>query len=138
MKKDIENRQDIEQLVRAFYSKVQADPVIGYIFNDIARVNWERHFPVMFDFWENALFYNGTYSGNPIQSHRWLNQKVPLETRHFDRWLELFTKTIDELFEGDIAELARQKATSIATVMRIKIIEGGIGKKEKENEKGKE
>lgn len=121
-KKDIENRQDIERLVRAFYAKVQADPVIGYIFNDLAQVNWERHFPVMYDFWENALFYTGSYAGNPIQSHRWLHQKVLLEPKHFDRWLELFLSTVDELFEGEIAELARQKARSIATVMRIKII----------------
>jgi len=55
MKKDIENRTDIEQLVRSFYDKVNTDDTIGYIFNDIAKVNWEKHFPVMFDFWENVL-----------------------------------------------------------------------------------
>ncbi len=59
MKKDIENRKDIELLVRSFYDKVKADDTIGYIFNDIAKVNWEKHLPVMFDFWENVLFYTG-------------------------------------------------------------------------------
>lgn len=67
-KKDIENRQDIERLVRAFYAKVQADPVIGYIFNDLAQVNWERHFPVMFDFWKTPFFIPAVMPAIPYKA----------------------------------------------------------------------
>lgn len=122
MKKDIENRKDIELLVTSFYDKVKADDTIGYIFNDIAKVNWQKHLPVMFDFWENVLFYTGGYEGNPMIIHQHINRVVPLTKPHFKRWEELFTQTVDELFEGTNAILAKQRALSISTVMQIKII----------------
>ena len=122
MKKDIENRADIETLVRAFYEKVKADDTIGYIFNDSAKVNWEKHFPVMFDFWENVLFYTGAYGGNPLVIHQHINRVVPLKAAHFNQWNKLFTQTVDELFEGNNALLAKQRALSISTVMQIKIL----------------
>jgi hemoglobin len=122
MKKDIENRQDVELLVRSFYVKVRADDTIGYIFNDIVKVDWEKHFPVMFDFWENILFYTGSYEGNPMILHEHINRVVPLTRAHFDRWNQLFAATLDELFEGEKATLAQQRALSISTVMQIKIL----------------
>ena len=123
MKKDIENRGDIELLVNSFYDKVRNDPVIGFIFNDIAKVNWERHLPVMYDFWENTLFYTGGYAGNPMETHRQLNQLIPLTAEHFQQWTRLFTSTVDELFTGEKALLAKQRALSISTLMQIKIIQ---------------
>lgn len=122
MKKDIRNRNDIEKLVTAFYEKVRIDPVIGYIFNDIAKVNWEKHLPVMFNFWENALFFTGSYHGNPLELHKHLHRVMPLEKKHFDRWNALFTETVDAHFEGPKANLAKERAISISTVMRINIL----------------
>jgi hemoglobin len=124
MKKDIATRADIELLITSFYKKVIVDPLIGYIFNDIAKVDWLKHMPVMFDFWEGALFGNGAYTGNPIAIHKVLNQQIPLTAAHFERWLSLFDATVDELFEGDTSVLAKQRALSIATVIRIKIVSG--------------
>ena len=122
MKKDIENRDDIILLINTFYEKVKKDEIIGYIFNDVAKVNWDKHLPVMYDFWENVIFFTGSYTGNPMTAHKQLNQKTPLNTEHFQEWIKLFTKTVDELFEGDKAELTKQRAISIATVMQIKIL----------------
>jgi len=122
MKKDIEDRNDIQLLVNSFYDKVKADPMIGFIFNDIVKVNWERHLPVMYDFWENTLFYTGGYIGNPMEMHRRLNQRIPLTAEHFKQWTHLFTSTVDELFAGEKAELAKQRAISISTIMQIKIL----------------
>jgi len=124
MKKDIESRDDIELLVKSFYEKVKIDPVIGSIFTDIARVNWEKHLPVMFDFWENTIFYTGSYLGNPMKSHQNLNRLFPLTKEHFSRWNQLFASTMDELFEGDKAVLAKQRAISISTVMQLKLFNG--------------
>ncbi len=130
MKKDIENKEDIKLLVNCFYDKVKADPLIGFIFTDIVKVHWERHLPVMYDFWENTLFYTGGYIGNPMEMHQRLNQLIPLTAEHFRQWTRLFTSTVDELFIGEKAELAKQRAISISTVMQIKIIQqpGGIDK----------
>lgn len=122
MKKDIENIEDIKLLVNSFYEKVKADKTIGYIFNDVAKVNWEKHLPVMYNFWENVLFFTGAYTGNPMIAHEKVHQQVKFTATHFEEWLKLFLHTVDELFEGDKAELARQRAISIATVMQIKIV----------------
>ena len=122
MKRDIENRGDIETLVNHFYDKVKTDSVIGYIFTDIAHVNWEKHLPIMYDFWENAIFYTGTYNGNPMQLHKHLHRVANLNTKHFERWNQLFTFSVDELFEGDNSNLIKERAISISTVMQIKIL----------------
>ncbi len=126
MKKRITGRDDIETLVRNFYEKVKADDCIGFIFNDIAKVNWEKHLSVMFDFWENVLFYTGSYEGNPMLVHQHINHVIPLTKEHFLRWYQVFEQTVDELFEGQNAILIKQKAYSISTVMQIKIINGPL------------
>src|ERR1035437_8431197 len=122
MKKDIQNRSDIEVLVKAFYEKVKTDTLIGPIFNEVIQVNWENHLPVMFDFWENTLFYTGSYTGNPMKSHQHLNGIFPLTSEYFKQWNILFISTVDELFEGEKALLAKQRARSISTVKQMKIL----------------
>ena len=121
MKKDIEQRSDIELLINSFYDKVKEDTTIGYIFNDIAKVNWERHLPVMYDFWEGIILNKNNYSGNPMAVHAQLNALTPLKPEHFKQWLQLFTTTVNGLFEGKRSELAKQRAAGIAAVIQMKI-----------------
>ena len=118
-KKDIADRTDIELLVNRFYDKVKKDDLIGFIFNDVAKLNWDKHLPVMYDFWEGVIFFTSTYKGNPMSSHRKLNEMVKLRPEHFDRWLLLFKSTVDENFDGEKAELAKQRAMSIAMIMQL-------------------
>ncbi|MFM6926458.1 MAG: group III truncated hemoglobin [Ferruginibacter sp.] len=122
MQQDITSTKDIEQLVDSFYAKVRADELIGYIFTDIARVNWDKHLPVMYHFFENLLFYTGSYTGNPMELHQHISRLFPLTAAHFERWEQLFTQTVDELFAGEKASLAKQRAKSISAVMQLKII----------------
>jgi hemoglobin len=121
MNKDIENRSDIEQIVDHFYVKVKSDPTIGYIFHDIAKVDWQHHLPVMYAFWESIIFNKNSYIGNPMAVHTKLNTQTPLTAAHFKQWLHLFTTTVDELFEGKKAQLAKERAASIAAVIEAKI-----------------
>ncbi len=121
MKRDIENRDDIILLVNTFYDKVKPDETIGHFFNRVVNVDWEKHLPVMYHFWENIIFHTGGYSGNPMKQHVDLHQKSPMKKEHFNRWIQLFNETVDELFEGVKAEQAKQRALSIATVMQINI-----------------
>lgn len=123
MKKDIKTQADVQLLVDTFYEKVKADPVIGPVFTEQFQVNWDRHLQTMYDFWGNAIFFTGNYTGNPIASHRRMHKKYPFQPGHFQAWLSLFTTTVDELFEGEKALLAKQRALSISTVMRIKVLE---------------
>ena len=134
MKKDIENRNDVQLLIDSFYEKVKADKVIGYIFNDIAKVNWEKHLPVMYDFWENVLFFTGTYNRNPITPHINLHQVASLTKEHFTRWLQLLLQRLMKLFKGEKTKLeyhlwrARRIATSF-TKSLIDSTEGTCTKK---------
>ncbi len=124
MKKDIENREDIKILINQFYNHVKRDSIIGFYFTEVMKVNWDKHLPIMYVFWENILFHTGQYSGNPMQLHQQLHKKYAIEPKHFERWLHLFIETADELFKGDNTEQIKQRATSIATVMQIKILNG--------------
>ena len=120
MKKDIESRTDIDALMNHFYSKATTDELIGYIFTDVAKLDLERHLPIIGDFWETLLFRTGNYQRhkrNPLQIHGALNLKTPLRTEHFRRWLEIFRGTIDELFAGERAEFAKLRAEAIANQM---------------------
>ena len=53
--------------------------------------------------------------------HTRLSQRIPLTKEHFERWLKLFTGTVDELFQGTKATTAKEKAQSIAGIMQVKI-----------------
>lgn len=122
MKPDINNRADIEKLVTSFYEKVLRDESISFYFTDVVKVNWEKHLPVMYDFWENVVFYTGNYTGNPMERHMAIHRKHTMKTQEFERWLLLFHQTIDEIFEGERAETVKMRAKSIATVMQLKIL----------------
>ena len=124
---DIQSRKDIELLINSFYEKVKKDDTIGFIFNDIAHINWEQHLPIMYDFWETLLLDASSYSKNAMEVHYTLNRKIPLEEKHFQRWLQLFFETVDELFIGTIAAMAKTKAKSIAGLMQYKMKQESIG-----------
>ncbi|WP_443939783.1 group III truncated hemoglobin [Pedobacter sp. MW01-1-1] len=121
MKTDISNREDIEFLVNAFYKKVEKNDTIGFIFTKIAKVNWEHHLPKMYDFWESILFGSAIYKGNPMLTHFDINAKINLKETEFTAWKTLFFNTVDEYFEGNNANLIKQKAQSIADLMFFKL-----------------
>ena len=111
---DIETRADVERLVRAFYSKALTDPIIGWIFTDIAHLDLEEHVPQIASFWETILLGAQTYRGGAFRPHAALHFKVRLRSGHFERWLVLWRETVDELFEGQRAELAKAHAARVA------------------------
>lgn len=118
--KDVESRKDVELLVTEFYKRVLKDEEIAFFFTDVVAVDWEKHMPIMFDFWESIIFENALYKGNAMLAHVNLNQKTKLEKHHFEKWLALFTATVDAHFAGQKAELAKTRALSIATVIQMK------------------
>lgn len=121
MKKDIQEQNDIVLLVNSFYERVRANEKIGYIFNDIAKVDWEHHLPKMYSFWSTILLDDQSFTGNPMTVHIALSKITPLTEIEFDEWVSLFTKTVDSLFEGSKAEEAKTRATNIARLMLFKI-----------------
>lgn len=106
----IETRKDIIQIVDSFYEKVRKDELIGPLFDDVAKVDWEEHLPKLYNFWEDLLLGTDNYRGRPFPPHTSLNLKI----EHFDRWLSLFTGTVDEKFTGIKAEEMKIRARKIA------------------------
>src|SRR3954454_21226722 len=111
---DIETREDCERLVRAFFSRALTDPIIGYIFTDVAKLDVEAHVPVIASFWETILLGRPSYGGGAFAPHAALHAKVRLREGHFARWLVLWRETVDELFAGERAELAKAHAQRVA------------------------
>ena len=114
MTRDLQDRSDIRDLVDGFYRRAFADPLIGPIFTEVAKLDLDHHLPIMCDFWETVLFNAGLYRRNALQLHLALNARHPLRPEHFDRWLELWIANVDEHFRGQKAELAKLQAQRIA------------------------
>jgi len=121
IKNDIETREDITKLIIQFYEQVKKDSIIGFIFNDVVNMNWEVHIPVIVDFWETILLDNPVYKKNAMEVHYDLNKKIALQQKHFSQWLLLFYTSVDNLYTGKTATLAKTRAKSIAAVMEFKM-----------------
>ena len=118
--KDIVSQDDIQVLVNSFYDKVKTSE-IGFFFEEIAKVNWEKHLPKMYIFWESVLSATVKFDGNPMGVHFPINEIIPIEKKHFEAWLKLWKETVDENFSGEIAESAKNKAENIAKLMSFKM-----------------
>lgn len=114
---DISTLDDIRLLVNTFYEKVQNDDLIGPIFNEKMIGRWPEHLEKMYRFWQTLLLEEHTYSGSPFPPHKHL----PVNQSHFDRWMEIFTKTVDSLFVGKLAEEAKIRAANMAYMFNYKI-----------------
>lgn len=108
--KALENPDDVKLLVDSFYAKVRLDPLIGPIFTDVAKVDWDEHLPRLYKFWGDLLLGSDEYHRRPFPPHIPLNLKL----EHFERWLQLFLATVDEHFTGLKADEAKHRALRIA------------------------
>lgn len=111
---DIRTEGDIEMLVHTFYAKVRADEVLSPVFNAVIEGDWDEHLQKMCDFWSTLLLYTRKYMSDPMVKH----MPLPLEKKHFERWLALFNETIAQLFEGEMATEAKKRAANIARLMQ--------------------
>ena len=116
-KLDIENVDDIKLLVDSFYEQVQKDQLLGPIFNNIIKNNWPKHLEKMYGFWETICFDVRKYSGSPFQKHI----PLPIEEKHFERWLSLFHETIDHYFNGEKADDVKKRSTQMGIMFQYKL-----------------
>ncbi len=115
MKEDIQNRGDVFALVSAFYDKVRENKEIGHFFNETIK-NWPEHLEKLTDFWETNLFMVSKFNGNPMRAHKEVDQNFShsIEQKHFGEWLNMWFSTVDEMFEGDRANIAKNRARNMA------------------------
>ena len=117
MANEILNLDDIKTLVDSFYSKVREDALLSPIFNEVLQDHWPEHMEKMYTFWQTLLLDERTYKGNPFGPHAALF----ITKVHFDRWLELFNKTVNDNFQGEKAEEAKWRASRIAEVFQNRL-----------------
>ena len=115
MKNDIQNREDVFLLVSTFYTIVRANKKIGHFFNDTIN-DWPAHLEKLTDFWETNLFMVSKFRGNPMRAHKEVDREFDhsIEQAHFGEWLNMWYETLDELFEGDRANIAKNRARNMA------------------------
>jgi len=124
MKPDVANRGDVYQIVTTFYDLVRKDDLLGPIFN--AQIaDWEPHLQKITDFWDQILFNTKQYFGNPMEAHVKADKAAnyEIEPLHFGKWLYLWINTIDHKFEGENANLLKNQARKMQTVLYIKMYE---------------
>jgi hemoglobin len=119
--KEIQTREDVELLIDEFYKLATKDELIGYFFTEVVKLEWEKHIPVMYDFWETILLDNIKYKGNPMLKHIEMSKKESMKPEHFERWLSLWEFTVQENFNGRKAEEAISRAKQIGGLMQLKV-----------------
>ena len=94
MKKDVSNRDDLHLIVTEFYKKLLVNKEIKHFFEKFQdKTVLDKHLTTLVDFWDNILFYSGTYNKNAMQPHILLHQKKPFTKVHFETWLKLFNQS---------------------------------------------
>ena len=118
IKPDIKDKTDIELMIRAFYGSLLTNEIIKPVF---ANTDFEAHMPHMIAFWSFVLLDEEGYKTNVFDKH----VNLGIKEEHFEIWLHHFEKTINDLFDGEKAELAKQRAQTIAFTFKTKLKELG-------------
>lgn len=103
------SRDLIAKVVTTFYARVRSDSLIGPIFEAKVR-DWDFHLAKLGEFWSSVLLSTASYQGQPMLAHI----QLPIDSRHFDRWLALFESTVGELCPPPAAARFIEKARRIA------------------------
>ena len=106
----------IDALVEGFYARVREDGLIGPIFAD-RITDWGPHLAQMKLFWSSVALSTGVYQGRPMPRHL----PLPIDARHFDRWLDLFRQTARELCPPVAADHVIDRAERIAQSLELGI-----------------
>jgi len=116
--RDISNQYDIEIFVNEFYDSVKNDELIGPIFmQNISVDSWPVHLERMCSFWNTVLFGAVDYRGNPFSKH----SNLPINEKHFDRWLELLNTALDKNFKGAKTDEVKERAYKMSLMFKSKL-----------------
>ena len=106
----------MERFVHAFYESVRTDPVLGPLFNERVT-DWDAHLERMCAFWSSVALMSGRYHGQPMERRL----PLPIDARHFDRWLELFEETVRRKCPANAAGHVIERARRIAESLELGI-----------------
>ena len=114
---DLDSRQNVEQFVDLFYQRVLADEQLAPIFLDVASIDLAEHLPHIKNYWCKLLLGERSYRRHTMNIHRALHAQRALTEDDFQRWLTLFTTTLESHYRGPYADKALRIAAAIAANM---------------------
>ncbi len=123
MKPDVSDAQDLYKIVASFYTKLLGDDSINHLFAETVQNGLQEHLQQLVRFWDQMIFGNYRYDKNVMEIHQQQHQLTPFTAEHFEIWLGHFHGSIDELYEGEIAQNIKDRAYSIAYIMRTKMLQ---------------
>jgi hemoglobin len=106
----------IETLVRAFYGRIRHDPLVGPVFAS-KILDWEEHIGRLCSFWSAVALGSRRYRGQPMAAHL----PLPIDSPHFDRWLEIFAQTALDVCPPAAATHFLDRASRIADSLELGI-----------------
>lgn len=109
----------IEKLVTHFYQHVKKDEVLAPVFNEVAKVDWEQHLPLLCQFWNSVMLKTNEYHGNAYQKHSLLKEFTTIKEEHFSRWLNLFKQEAVKHLPKEAADDIIQKASLIGESLKF-------------------
>jgi len=109
-------KENLHKMVVQFYTKVIKDEVVGSFFieklgSDLQSEKWVAHLETLTDFWAAVPLQDFTYKGNPFAPHA---QIQGISAQAFQRWLELFSQTLDAIYVEEIANSFKNRSQVIA------------------------
>src|SRR4029079_12714657 len=119
---DLDSRSEIHDLVVRFYREIVFDELLGPVFGEVAEVDWSIHIPKLIDFWCRVLLGQRGYDGYILRAHQEVHAIEAFQPQLFDRWYLLFTETVDDGWEGPVAEAAKAHAARMAGVLARRLL----------------
>jgi hemoglobin len=115
-------KEHIEKLVTHFYQRVNEDELLSPVFNDVAKVDWGHHIPLLCKFWSNILLKTNEYHGNAYMKHVLVGQQIQIQEAHFTRWLDLFQEEAKKYLPPEAAQEIIHKAGLIAQSLKYGMV----------------
>ncbi len=116
-KPDLDSKKQIKAFIELFYQQILKDDLLAHIFLEVAEIDIPEHLGIIRRYWEKLLLGENDYTRHTMNIHRTLHAKYPLSDIEFDRWLALFTATLEDNFVGEKTERAKKLAQNIAANM---------------------
>lgn len=119
----------IDTVVADFYAAIRQHPGLGPVF--AAHVtDWPAHEAKIARFWRNAILFQRSYDGNPMQAHRDAGNVRP---GMFPVWLGLFDSVLKRDLPPDTAAAWSALAHRIGQGLRYGLVDtatlpGGVPK----------
>ncbi len=121
--------EEIDRVVATFYAAIREHPGLGPVF--AAHVtDWPAHEAKIAGFWRNAILYERSYDGNPLEVHQRAGNVRP---GMFDPWLRLFDSVLQRELRPETAAAWSALAHRIGRGLRYGVVEretlpGGVPK----------